>query len=302
MSTVWFGRRFSLSLLAIAALVLNSSFAQAQDDEWVPGKYMIQAVGEMLDAADTLQQKMGYGYAEGACMVGTLLDPQSEYTMTRQFEKGIQYAIVAGGDEDATDIDVVILDSKGNEVISDDSEERLGVIEWTPDVTSTYQVKVSLFEAKQESFCAFTVLRQGGYNIPLQTAIDAAGKFFGDCNQIVAAAGEENKTVGFLGGNGQAGIWGCVLPKGESLTMTNVIPGSGQAVMMGRGNDDNVDVDIFVLRDETAIGEDTAEDSFPRYVGNFKDNVSYSVKLENVDAADETVFVMGGVLKTYVEE
>lgn len=295
-------RLLGLSLLVLSIAGVPTSVALAQDEtEWVPGKYMIQAVGEMLDAADTLQTKLGYGYAEGACMVGTLLEPRAEYNMTRQFEKGVQYAIVAGGDEDATDIDVVISDENGNVIISDDSEERLGVVEWTPNTTGTYQIKVKLFEARQQSFCAFTILRKGGYTVPLQTAIDAAGKFFGDCNVIVNQVSGNGTTVGFLSGDGQAGLWGCILPKGESLTMTNVVPGSGTAVMMGRGNDDNVDIDIFVSRGSTEIGNDIADDSYPRYVGEFKAGVAYSVMLKNVDESDEIAFVVGGVLKVFNE-
>ncbi|MEZ6104844.1 MAG: hypothetical protein R3B96_01690 [Pirellulaceae bacterium] len=292
------------TLMLLTGLLASNSLqvmAQEEESEWVPGKYMIQAVGEMLDAADVLQRDLKYGYAEGACMVGVLLQPQGDYTMTRRFEKGIEYAIVAGGDEDASDIDVEILDSKGNVVIKDDSEDRLGVIEWTPTTTGEYRVRVKLFEARIESFCAFTVLRKGGYQIPLQQAVDAAGKFFRDCNGIVSVAEDRGNTVGFLSEDGQAGIWGCVLPRGESLTMTNVIPGEGQAVMLGRGNDDDVDIDIFVMRGDTTIGEDTAEDSFPQYYGEFKDGASYSVMLKNVDAQNETAFVIGGVLRLFPE-
>lgn len=55
-------------MLLTGLLASNSLqvMAQEEESEWVPGKYMIQAVGEMLDAADVLQRDLKYGYAEGA--------------------------------------------------------------------------------------------------------------------------------------------------------------------------------------------------------------------------------------------
>ncbi len=274
----------------------------AAQEEWVPGKFMTQAIGEMLDAADLLNRKIGYGYADGACMAGVLLYPKKTYAMNRRFEKGVEYAIVAGGDEDASDVDVEILDERGNVVAKDDREDRMAVIEWTPETTGTYVIRVKLFDAELESFCAFAILQKGGYAVPLKDAIEAAGKFFGDCQQIVAAADKNDSTVGFLSTEGQAGIWGMVLPKGESLTLSGVVPGAGTGVILGRGNRDDIDIDLHVMQGEREIGRDIEEDSFPRYVSEFKDGAQFSVKLQNVDEADGETFVIGGVLRVFAKE
>jgi len=287
-----------LALTAIAVTLSSVTPARSQED-WVPGKYMIEAIGEMLDAADLLNRKIGYGYAEGACMAGVLLKPKTSYAMNRRFEKGVPYAIVAGGDSDATDIDIEIVDAQGNIVIKDDREDRMGVIEWTPEVTGDYNIRVKLFDAKLESFCAFAVLRRDGFQIPLKDAIDAAGKFFGDCRQIVAAADKNNSNVGFLSTEGQAGLWGTVLPKGESLTLSGVVPGGGTGVVLGRGNHDEIDIDLHVLQGGNEVGRDIEEDSFPRYVADFKEGSEYQVKLSNVDGEDGISFVIGGVLRVY---
>jgi len=235
-------------------------------------------------------------------MVGVLLQPKTNYALTRRFEAGVNYAIVAGGDEDVTDLDVEILDQSGNVVTSDEREDRMGVIEWVPEESGDYDIRIKLFDAQRESFCAFAVLRKEGYRVKKQVAIDAAGKFFGDCNQIVAAAAENNATVGFLTGEGQAGFFGMVLPAEDSLTISGIVPGAGTAVMLGRGHDDAIDIDMHVTRGGDEIGNDIEDDSFPRYVGDFKDGVSYEMKLSNVTDGEESAFVIGGILKVHPRE
>ena len=291
--------------LGLVAILCTSSFlafspasVRAQD-EWVPGKFMIQAIGEMLDAADLLNRKMSYGYAEGVSMAGVLLQPKTEYALTRRFEQGVAYAIVAGGDEDVKDLDVEILAENGTVVMSDEREDRMGVIEWSPAETGDYDIRIKLFDAQRESFCAFAVLRKDGYRVKKQVAIDAAGKFFSDCNQIVMAAAKNEATVGFIAAEGQAGLFGMVLPQGESMTISGIVPGAGTAVMLGRGHDDSIDIDMHVSRGGAEIGSDIEDDSYPRYVGEFQDGVSHEMKLSNVSDADGNAFVIGGVLKVH---
>jgi len=293
MSFIRFG---TLAVTAIAVTLSSVAPARSQE-EWVPGKFMIEAIGEMLDAAELLNRKIGYGYAEGACMAGVLLHPKESYSLSRRFKEGVPYAIIAGGDSDAIDIDVEIIDSRGILVIRDDREDRMGVIEWTPEVTGEYNLRVNLFDGKREAFCAFAILRRDGYDIPLKDAVHAAGKFFGDCLQIVATAQKNKSAVDFLSGAGQAGLWGTVLPKGESMTLSGVVPGDGTSVILSHGSDEAIDIDMHLLEGIKVVAQDIGPDSSPQITDNFIEGLAYRVKLSNVDGEEALSFVVGGVLR-----
>lgn len=283
-----------VSIACTLAALMVPALAPAQQS-WTPGEYMIQAVGEMLDTSKVLQQKGNFGYAEGASMVGVLLQPSQKYTLTRRFQKGIAYAIVAGGDEDVKDLDLRILDASGKMVVSDTNVDRMAVIDWIPNATGEYQVQLDLYQATRDSFCAFTVLRQGGTKVDSDVALAAAIGFFKDCNSLVAVAAQQNAEVGFLAGETQAALFGMVLGPQEGLTVSGIVPQSGTAVFLARGHDTNIDIDLYVTRRGTEVGQDILDDAFPRFVGDFDGQASHEMKLQNQDSTQST-FVLGGVL------
>jgi hypothetical protein len=52
------------------------------------------------------------------------------------------YKMLACGDTDVANIDLVLYDAKGNKVLSDPSTDREPVIEYTPKSTDTFYVAV----------------------------------------------------------------------------------------------------------------------------------------------------------------
>ncbi|KOR31003.1 hypothetical protein TI04_03145 [Achromatium sp. WMS2] len=61
---------------------------------------------------------------------------------------GNQYVLVAGGCEDATDVDVAVYNSSGERIAKDNSTARIGIVKISVHETGTYYVKVTMYRNK----------------------------------------------------------------------------------------------------------------------------------------------------------
>ena len=77
---------------------------------------------------------------------GTLALGQSAFIRCTFYE-GNTYKLVAGGCEDANDVDIAVYDENGNFIDSDQDASSLAVADFTPKWTGTFTVKVTMYDS-----------------------------------------------------------------------------------------------------------------------------------------------------------
>ncbi len=290
-------RRAASVLVVAASTAAGVSPAVAQSGEWAPGKYMAQAVGEMMATVRQLTDMSEFGYAddEAACLVGVYLLPGAKYSIWRPFEAGRTYALCAGGDEDATDVDLEVLDSEGNVVVKDTSVDRGAAFLFTPLRSGKYSLRVTLYGSKREAFCAFAIMQRGGCDVPIVNLTTAGDGFLTLCRSVLTVRGGK---LGFLTESNQAALFGVILRGGRGTEVTDVRMGAGTRLVLGAGDTQAQDLDIKVhTMGGSLVAEDVETDATPVNIFSTSSHESYKVTLQNAAQRENAVFAVFGVLQ-----
>jgi len=288
------------TLIAFATLLAltfaASSSAKAQ--EWVPGKYMAQALGEMMGAVRAISNDTNWGYdGSGVCLTGTLLSKGEAYALNRHFEAGERYAILASGDEDAKDVDVEILDNRGNRLARDNDADRAALAIFVPRTRGTYTIRMKLYDSHRNAFCVFAVLRERGFDVPVTNLTAAAVTFIERCGAVHQLARKEGGGAEFLARPNQAAVCGVILRGGNSTTLTNIDLGNTSSIILSAGDRQSNDVDLHLLDNQgLLIKEDVLPDNNP--VITFRPNFGsrYQIKATNASRGGNASLIMFGVL------
>lgn len=71
-------------------------------------------------------------------------------TFARTLYRGTEYALVTGGCESANDIDLYVYDRNGNLIYSDNDSSKTAVVNFRPNYTGTYYIKVKMYSASSD--------------------------------------------------------------------------------------------------------------------------------------------------------
>lgn len=123
-------------------------------------------------AAATMQAQArldtGWSLGGGALNRGGTLD------VTRRFEAGKSYLIIADGDSSARDVDLLVLDSRGRVVEKDEGARKEAQVRFRPRNSGNYTIRLKMANARGRAIGYFAVFRlDGGWNVP-QRDVDAA--------------------------------------------------------------------------------------------------------------------------------
>lgn len=120
--------------------LLFALFAGPSQGFWVPAAHADE------QAADTcLRTKIWDGYKDGWAVrsaTNTSLAEGEHRVYLVTLYAGNTYHMLACGDNDVANIDLVLYDSKGAQVLIDPSFDREPVMEFSPKTTDTYYVAV----------------------------------------------------------------------------------------------------------------------------------------------------------------
>lgn len=70
--------------------------------------------------------------------------------ITTKLEKGNKYKLVAGGCDDASDIDIAVFDENGELIAKDVDESVVSVADITPKWSGDFKVKVTMFRSTRD--------------------------------------------------------------------------------------------------------------------------------------------------------
>jgi len=90
------------------------------------------------------------------------LQRKGTYSEYRTFYYGTTYKITGIGSDGISDLDIVIIDANGNEVVKDTKADNLPDVTFTPTSTGTYTIKVLAYStsdlaASQENFFGIVI-------------------------------------------------------------------------------------------------------------------------------------------------
>ena len=156
--SVWrLSRPFAVSACLTGLLLMLGSSADAQQ-----GAYVTQASTRLAGLIDK-GNKAGYRLSNNKFSLGGGWLKQgpawvSLYTLT--LDAGKDYRFLAAGDDDATDVDLQVLDPAMNVVAKDIARAKTAVVDYRPAKTLKYLVQVRVFESvgNRDSMTIATVM------------------------------------------------------------------------------------------------------------------------------------------------
>jgi hypothetical protein len=234
-------------------VVLLASPARSAD--WVPGTYMLQALGQMMRSVLEVSEKTDYGYDDGICIMAAFLRPKGTIGFLRQVVKGQSYVIAGGGDNDVGDLDLEIYDEFGRKIASDTGDDNHPVVLFTSSYSGRITIRLNLFSAARASFCVVSVLRRGGWNVPRANVERSAVGIIG---AAISVDRQVKGDVVFQAGPNQWALYGGMFRPGDQIEITNVGLGTGRRVVLAAGDTQAEDIDLFV-----EVGGKQAKDDDP---------------------------------------
>jgi hypothetical protein len=201
-------------------LFLAVSGASAQNqDKWLAGVYMGQAVGGALGAAiGAMQEASDLGFHSGISLFGTYVEQEEAALAPIGLEKGVDYLFLGACDEDASDVRIRVLDTDDAELAAEDEPGQVGALAFTPESDGDYVVEIGLPDAKSPAFCAIVVLAAGGVRVS-QDALFATADAFSEYAEGVR---KEVPDLAFHSGENEWGLLGAVASEGEMVGLAGL--------------------------------------------------------------------------------
>jgi hypothetical protein len=285
--------RFAALVAVAAGLALPAGPSAAQENNWAPGRRFDESSGRVLASIERITQKTNYGYVNGICFLSGHFQKGQELKFYRDFEGGVKYAVIGGGDNRTKNLDVFILDEDGKVVVQDVLEDNIPVVEFTPPRNAKYTIKMVMHDgAPAGGMGSLGILRKGGYEVPAKNQILAFSGLIDEANKVDRSVKE---VVEFSKGPAQWGVFGSIIPNGADLTINGITPGGGTRYWVCGADHTTKDVDLF-LYDQTGRllkKDDRVDPPFPRLDFRTNPDESYSVKVKNVQSSRPSLILVG---------
>lgn len=291
-----------VSLLALSLVPVSGAVAQEDDltasklrpkpaapaekpasPKWIPGSRMVKAVTRVMEAGIRASTKTKFGFDSDLCVLGAFVQNGKAISFSRRLEAGKKYAFVGAGDDNATDIDIVIKDADGNKVSEDSEDDAKPVAVFECPKTGVYAVRLELPKAEKAAFCALGfMVENSGFKLPEKDIIDAAASCIAACNLINDAMKGE---AVFNDAPNQWAFYGTILKQDESIEVTNIRPGLGKCVFLAAGDTESSNIDLTVKNaDGKELASDEKEDAVPMVVRDSRADDNFRLKIRNTTA------------------
>ncbi|MBI4700513.1 MAG: hypothetical protein HY744_04995 [Deltaproteobacteria bacterium] len=214
-----------------------------------------QGVARALGRAAAVERAAAFGLAEGVALLGAYVRPGWSIDWRLALEDGVSYAFVAGGDDEARDLDLSVLDEQGRTLASDDATDAAPVALFSPAHSAVHVIRLALHDATSPSLCVLLVMRQGGHSVSAPDAAAAVAK-----TMTVAARLRPRLSVQLHEEDYQWALLGAVLGPGEEATIAGLHLEPRRHVVVAAAGPDSQDIDLL-LRDRA--GELLANGQLP---------------------------------------
>jgi hypothetical protein len=149
------GFALGVCLVSVLAVLGSASSASAQLKQ---GKYVTQASARLAKLVDAGNGD-GFSLHNNSFSLGGGWLKKNQDTWTPIYSvnltAGKKYRCLATGDDDAKDVDLRIMDSKGNQVAIDDGVAVDAIVNFNPKMSGKYTVQIRLYDSREnfDSVC-----------------------------------------------------------------------------------------------------------------------------------------------------
>jgi hypothetical protein len=285
-------------MLAVAAMTpafadapTSAPPARADDRAFGPGAAMMQAIGKVVRAGNTVTQRYGsrIGWHDGVAVLGAFVQPGRSSSFRFPLRAGEVYSFIGGGDDDARDVDITVTDDTGRSVATDTDTSADPVVVFRAPRDGAYTVKLELYDAPVASFLALAVLTDSPnrYTVPIDIVVSAMTK------SLVQAAYLDRSRGGarYHDADNQWAIFGQVLRQGESMRISNLTMDGRNHTIVAAGDETAQDIDLFVRRSGRLIGADEDKDPIPMVTQWTTAGGGYEIEVKNVRSGGPSLVV-----------
>jgi hypothetical protein len=192
---------------------------------------------------------------DGECAFAACeIAPGGTADFARTFYAGQTYEIVASGSDGARDVDLYVLNSRGQVIKSDTRSNKEARVVFRPSSTGTYTVRLKLARAFGNALCTVIFFKQdGGWNVPHLNVLSAVEKH----RAFVA-------TMSLLGHTPRlVRLYGWVMRPGAGVEVkTNRLNYTAQ-LAIALGDNWATDIDLYVQRGGQLLAYDDDDDAAP---------------------------------------
>jgi hypothetical protein len=219
------------------------------------GIYLKQAVVRVTDNTKVAGRLTGYGYNDGISILGTWLPAGGRSNFRLQLTAGVSYMFIAGGDNDAQDVDLEVFDDAGNQLAADTRVAPDALVVYTPAYSGWYRLRVALYRSRDNLPCAcvLTILKRNGWDVPLgnlDNATDKLTNVLAEADQLLQRQG---RRLDLHKESNQWTVYGAVLAEKRDTDVINLSLGRGLRAFFAVGDQQAFDVDLFLLDNSNRI-------------------------------------------------
>ncbi|GEM_PF-1185445 len=269
----------TLRRIACTTLLAATTLVPAFADGWGPGVRMTESVARLMDSARLLGDRTSFGYDGNISILSAFLRTDAEVKLTRHFNAGTRYLVLGGGDNQAGDLDIQVLDSDGRMVAEDRLTDAAPVVDFTPTRSGTYTLRVHLYSGKP-SFCTVAILRDGGFTVPVNNVVTALHGLILRCNAVDRMTPTD---VTFHDAPNSWAMVGGAFAPGEAQSITHMNLGTGKRVMLSSADSNAIDIDLHVLNEKGEVrAKDEDADPNPIVSVTVNNATDAGLKISNV--------------------
>ncbi len=271
--------------------------APAANREWVPGKYMGEAVGLVASAAQKLQTGSPFGFSvEGSSILGAYVRAGQTVKMRQTFSKDYEYVLLGGGSSGTLDVDLAVLDANGLPVAADISNDPTPVVKFRPRATGMHEIRLVLTRSRMGgNFVAVASMRSGGYNVPRDTIVQSISKVLAGAARISQSPQiQQRGGLSFHESNNWSFYATVLKPKEKtSFAGLNLVKSPTIVIAGADAHASNIDLGVEDLTTSQFVGKDDGPDASAIVVLNtVVPNHSYRVHLTNAGGNGPSLVTM----------
>ena len=145
-------------ILVLSCTVFLIFSTIASNKVWAQGSifdYLEQALKRILASA-TVLNLVNYDYVSGNSLFGAYLEEGDYQSLGCNFEKNVNYFILAAGDNDILDLDLALL-SSGEVLLEDTETDANPILQFTPNYSGRMTIRMTNYQSTEanEGFCVF---------------------------------------------------------------------------------------------------------------------------------------------------
>lgn len=253
--------------------------------EFLPGKFMAQAMNRVASGAAAVEAKTKYGFdVEHASLLGAFLLQGKHIGMVQSFMKSHEYVLIGGGSDSAENLDIQIL--KDGKVIAEDrADDATPVVKFRPPEDGNYELRLVLERSRVgSSFVAVAVMRDGGYSVPTGNINKSFGAVLGGASAISAKAGRSLGGIVFHE-QGNWAFFGGVLKPGIQNNFSGFKMVNDPTIVLAGGDDQATSIGLYADEDDTKreVAREKDKTTTPLLVIHPDAQKRYSLHVQHLD-------------------